>query len=259
MWRKIAFALALAVGITAVVESPVAAPPAQAQVVAIPCPILPCPVFDGSNFVKNTLTEMHTLQQMYDTAIIKIQEIKRIQQMIADHTLKPDQAYFAIDGELKSMRGVLDKNSLLCQQIQSSDDYFEKYLNLGVTSPCKAPSTAATKAQIDNSAVLAEKTLSSLQSRAARTTQLAADANTPGIGAEQQAGIAAQLAAQVVNELQSEEVLQAANMRAQAAYYEQAVQHQQKQDQAQADARKHWNYFFNGKAVDPQATPSPGP
>jgi P-type conjugative transfer protein TrbJ len=265
--RKVSsFLIAITVGFA--VLSPPMAMPAQAQIFAIPCPTIPCPTFDGANFAKNTLTEMHTLQQMRDNILMKYYQYK---QLLANIQGLKNFTWQDALGQLTQLDQALHKDEQVCTDLQYNNAYFStkfpSFVSAQQTSPCDSANLAQAHANINNARLVISNWS---KTKAARAQQLASYRNAleTATGPLQAAQATGHILAQVAEEIQTQQQLQAATINAQAAYYDTELAKNAREGAMAKQSRSLSFYFKTGCYRDPEdakdttclkSVPSPPP
>lgn len=223
-------------------------PPASAQLA----------VFDGANFVKNSATEINTLQQLQQ----QIQQVEyQYQQLLAATQSLKGFSWQDAMAQLQQLDTLLNKDNAVCQNLQYSNQYFSDSFpgfNANVNPACDSANLTQVHNQInDLRQVISQQPALTAQNNSALDAARTASDSAPGTKAAIQAeGQAIGAVGQI---LQQQTQMQKAAALAQAAYYDAQIAKQKKNEQEESTTRRYFNYFWTGTNSDPMATPTPAP
>jgi P-type conjugative transfer protein TrbJ len=225
---------------------------AGAQLVVIPCPTIPCPTFDGANFAKNTLTEMHTLQQMRDNILMKYYQYK---QLLANIQGLKNFTWQDAIGQLSQLDQDLHKDEQVCTDLQYNNAYFSSkfpsFVSRQQTGPCDSGNLQQAHNNINNARLVIANWS---KAKAARAQQLGSYrmALENATGPMQALQATGHIMAQMTEEIQIQQQLQAATINEQAAYYDTEVTKNVREKAMAKQSRSLSFYFKTGCYRDPE-------
>jgi len=229
-------------GFAFIVAFSVAPRPASAQLV---------PVFDGANFSKNTLTEIHTLQQVRDDVMMKYYQYKQMISQIQSGQF----SWQDLIGQLKGLQADINKDEKLCADLQYNNQYFIQkfpgFMPPNDSGPCDAGNLTAANDQLNNitKALGTAATQRETRARQTQTYRQQLNSSTTLLDATKRTGA---LIAQVADETAAQQQMQAATIQAEAAYFRTEIAKEAKDKKQQKVARSMGYFFKTHHYCDPQ-------